>query len=106
MTFRVPEETLPGWTEISGQPLKGEYQVRIRFTHLCLNERRLDPRFQNGDHVVKYIVIHSKACPTIVESMPIYWHLDDLLDDIQGARGDFAGGMRDVLIRGSRTATT
>jgi hypothetical protein len=38
----------------------------------------------------------SKACPTIVESLPIYWHLDDLLDDIQGARGDFEGVNGDI----------
>jgi hypothetical protein len=31
----------------------------------------------------------SKSCPTIVESLPIYWSLDDLLDDVQKAEGDF-----------------
>jgi hypothetical protein len=31
----------------------------------------------------------STACPTIVESLPIYWNLDDLLDDIKKAEGDF-----------------
>ena len=38
----------------------------------------------------------SKASPTIVESLPIYWHLDDLLDDIQGASGDFEGVNEDI----------
>ena len=38
----------------------------------------------------------SKACPTIVESLPIYWHLDDLLDDIQGGSGDFEGVNKDI----------
>ncbi|KAK9372518.1 ribonuclease H-like domain-containing protein [Lipomyces chichibuensis] len=38
----------------------------------------------------------SKACPTIVESLPIYWHLDDLLDDIKGAKGDFEGVNADI----------
>jgi len=32
----------------------------------------------------------SKSCPTIVESLPIYWSLDDLLDDVKNAEGDFA----------------
>jgi hypothetical protein len=31
----------------------------------------------------------SKTCPTIVESLPIYWSLDDLLNDVQNAEGDF-----------------
>lgn len=31
----------------------------------------------------------SKACPTIVESLPIYWSLDDLLNDVRNAEGDF-----------------
>jgi hypothetical protein len=31
----------------------------------------------------------SKACPTIMESLPIYWNLDDLLDNIKKAEGDF-----------------
>ena len=31
----------------------------------------------------------SKARPTIVESLPIYWSLDDLLDGVRNAQGDF-----------------
>jgi hypothetical protein len=31
----------------------------------------------------------SKSCPTIIESLPIYWSLDDLLDDIQKAERRF-----------------
>jgi hypothetical protein len=33
----------------------------------------------------------SKGCPTIVDSLPIYWSLDDLLDDVRMAQGDFEG---------------
>lgn len=31
----------------------------------------------------------SMACPTIVESLPIHWSLDDLLNDVQNAEGVF-----------------
>jgi hypothetical protein len=46
----------------------------------------------------------SKSCPTIIESLPIYWSLDDLLDDIQKAEGDFQGvnvDIRNAVERGS-----
>ncbi|KAJ5704488.1 hypothetical protein N7536_000177 [Penicillium majusculum] len=45
----------------------------------------------------------SKSCPTIVESLPIYWSLDDLLDEIQKAEGDFEDvdtEIRDAVERG------
>ena len=38
----------------------------------------------------------SKACPTIVESLPIYWSLDDILDDIKKAECDFEGIAKDI----------
>jgi hAT family protein len=47
----------------------------------------------------------SKSCPTIVESLPIYWSLDDLLDDVQKAEGDFEDvdtEIRDAVERGIR----
>lgn len=31
----------------------------------------------------------SKTCPTIVQSLPIYWSLDDLLNEVRNAEGDF-----------------
>jgi hypothetical protein len=31
----------------------------------------------------------SKACPTVMESLPINWNLDSLLDNIKKAEGDF-----------------
>jgi hypothetical protein len=31
----------------------------------------------------------STSCPTVVESLPIYWNLDDILDDIRKGEGDF-----------------
>lgn len=31
----------------------------------------------------------SKRCPSITESLPIYWSLDDILDDIKNNEGDF-----------------
>ncbi|KAJ5704441.1 hypothetical protein N7536_000130 [Penicillium majusculum] len=45
----------------------------------------------------------SKSCPTIVESLPIYWSLDDLLDEVQKAEGDFEDvdtEIRDAVERG------
>ncbi|KAF7184345.1 hypothetical protein CNMCM7691_005097 [Aspergillus felis] len=45
----------------------------------------------------------SKSCPTIVESLPIYWSLDNLLDDIKKADGDFRNinvDIRDAVERG------
>ena len=47
----------------------------------------------------------SKACPTIVESLPIYWSLDDLLNDVRNAEGDFEDvniEIRDAVERGIR----
>ncbi|KAJ5100906.1 hypothetical protein N7456_006958 [Penicillium angulare] len=47
----------------------------------------------------------SKACPTIVESLPIYWSLDDLLDDVRNAEGDFENvhiEIRDAVEKGIR----
>jgi hypothetical protein len=38
----------------------------------------------------------SKACPTIVESLPVYWNLDDILDDIRKAEGDFEGTSKEI----------
>jgi hypothetical protein len=29
------------------------------------------------------------SCPTIVKSLPIYWNLNDILDDIKKGEGDF-----------------
>ncbi|KUM56057.1 hypothetical protein ACN42_g11169 [Penicillium freii] len=45
----------------------------------------------------------SKSCPTIVESLPIYGILDDLLDEVQRAEGDFEDvdtEIRDAVERG------
>ncbi|KAJ5240474.1 uncharacterized protein N7469_002065 [Penicillium citrinum] len=47
----------------------------------------------------------SKARPTIVESLPIYWSLDDLLNDVRNAKGDFEDvniEIRDAVERGIR----
>jgi hypothetical protein len=47
----------------------------------------------------------SKACPTIVEILPIYWSLDDLLNDVRNAEGDFEDvniEIRDAVERGIR----
>ena len=33
----------------------------------------------------------SRHCPTIVDSLRIYWNLDDLLDDVRTGHGDFEG---------------
>jgi hypothetical protein len=47
----------------------------------------------------------SKACPTIVECLPIYWSLDDLLNDVRNAEGDFEDvnlEIRDAVERGIR----
>ncbi|KAJ5593543.1 hypothetical protein N7537_010447 [Penicillium hordei] len=47
----------------------------------------------------------SKACPTIVESLPIYWSLDNLLNDVRNAEGDFEDvniEIRDAVERGIR----
>jgi hAT family C-terminal dimerisation region len=38
----------------------------------------------------------STSCPTIVESLPIYWNLDDILDDIKKGEGDFQGITKDI----------
>ena len=53
------------------------------------------------DHTISV----SKACPTIVESLPIYWSLDDLLNDVRNAEGDFDDvniEIRDAVERGIR----
>ncbi|KAJ5737452.1 uncharacterized protein N7483_002577 [Penicillium malachiteum] len=45
----------------------------------------------------------SKACPTIVEDLSIYWSLDDLLNDVRNAEGDFEDvniEIRDAMERG------
>jgi hypothetical protein len=38
----------------------------------------------------------SKACLIIVESLPIYWNLDDILDDIKKAEGNFHDITKDI----------
>jgi len=38
----------------------------------------------------------SKRCPSIIESLPIYWSLDDVLDDIKKNEGDFQGITKEV----------
>ena len=30
----------------------------------------------------------SRLCPTLVDSLPIYWNLDDLLDEVRIGQGD------------------
>lgn len=45
----------------------------------------------------------SKTCSTIVDSLPIYWSPDDLLDDVQKAEGDVEDvdtEIRDAVERG------
>lgn len=47
----------------------------------------------------------SKTRPTIVESLPIYWSLDDLLNDVRNAAGDFEDvntEIRNAVERGIR----
>lgn len=46
-----------------------------------------------------------KTCLTIMESLPIYWRLDDLLNDVRNAEGDFEDvsiKIRDVVEGGIR----
>jgi hypothetical protein len=38
----------------------------------------------------------SNGCPTIVDSLPIYWNLDDLLNDVKLAEGSFEGVDEDI----------
>jgi hAT family C-terminal dimerisation region/Domain of unknown function (DUF4413) len=38
----------------------------------------------------------STTCPSIIESLPIYWNLDDLLDDVKNSKGDFTNVSREV----------
>jgi hAT family C-terminal dimerisation region/Domain of unknown function (DUF4413) len=38
----------------------------------------------------------STTCPSIIESLQIYWNLDDLLDDVKNSKGDFSNVSREV----------
>ena len=38
----------------------------------------------------------STSYPTLIESLPIYWNIDDILDDIKKGDGDFQGIAKDV----------
>jgi hypothetical protein len=42
----------------------------------------LEPFWEYTNHV-------SRSCPSLVDSLPIYWALDDLLDDVRMAKGQF-----------------
>ena len=47
----------------------------------------------------------SETCPTIVESLSIYWNLDDVLDDIKNGEGDFKDApaeIREIVDKGIR----
>jgi hypothetical protein len=47
----------------------------------------------------------SEKCPSIVESLSISWDLDDLLDDIKNAEGDFKDApaeIREIVNKGIR----
>jgi hypothetical protein len=36
------------------------------------------------------------SCLIIVESLPIYWNLDNILDNIKKGKGDFQGIAKDI----------
>jgi len=52
-------------------------------------ERVLKPFWEHTNTV-------SRHCPSLVDSLPIYWNLDDLLDDVRTAQGEFTGVDADI----------
>lgn len=75
---------------IRSHPEIGTLQlVDAEWSSLDQIERVLKPFWEHTNHV-------SKSCPGLLDSLPIYWALDDLLDDVRMAKGDFKNASADL----------